>query len=59
MQEQVEKSKRPASTLDVQEMLYERRLKEMQRREGLDRSEIIEQVNNPEIHKTVSKTKKR
>jgi len=58
MQEQDEQKMKYPSTIDVQIMLYERRLKEMQRRQGATRSEIIKQVNNPEIYKKVSKTKK-
>lgn len=57
MQKQIKKPKGSASTLDVQEMLYKRRVKEMQRRRGLDRSKIIEQANDTETHKTVSKIK--
>jgi len=56
--EQKEKSKAPASTIDVQEYLYQRRLKEIERKQGFSKSEIIEQVNDPAIYKKVTKIRK-
>lgn len=57
MEELKEKPRTGASTIDVQQLIYERRQKEMQRKEGLTKSEIIEEVNDPAIYKKATKTK--
>lgn len=58
MQNQLEKAKSTSSTLEVQNIIYERHLKAIERRKGKDRSKIIEQINNPEIYKKITKIKK-
>ena len=47
------------STLDVQQIIFERRKKEIQRKKGFTKSEIIEEVNDPATYKKVARTKKR
>jgi hypothetical protein len=58
MQNQLEKTKSASSTIEVQNIIYERHLKAIERRQGEDRSKIIEQINNPEIYKKVTKIKR-
>ena len=48
-----------ASTLDVQEEIYQRRLKELKRKQGFTKSEIIEEVNDPAIYKKGTRIRKK
>jgi hypothetical protein len=58
MQNQEEKTKQ-LSTIDVQEIIYERRLKEIHRRQGLSKSEIIKEANNPKVYKKLDSRRKK
>lgn len=58
MQEQCKVDNINGSTIDVQRIIYERHLKVMEKRKGLDRGRIIRQTNNPERYNRISNSKK-
>jgi hypothetical protein len=57
MQEQQGRIK-SLSTSDVQKVIFERRLKQIHRRQGFSRSEIIKKANNPKIYRKIERTRK-
>jgi len=59
METQLEEKKQSSSTLDVQRIIYERHLKAIEKRDGLNRAQIIEQINNPDVYKKITKIRNR